>query len=95
LQERRLDPSDLGLVWIDVEGFEPEVVAGMSPVIERAIPLCLEFNAHVYGQIKAREFFSYLAKHYARAALVSDRQMEFRPIAELATPERTVDILFA
>lgn len=95
LRNRRLDPADLGLVWIDVEGFEAEAVAGMSPVVERAIPLCIEFNAHVYGRIKSREFFSYLAEHYVVAAIVSDRQIEFRPIAELCTPERTVDILFA
>lgn len=95
LRERRLDPSDFGLAWIDVEGFEPEAVAGMSPLIERSIPLCIEFNAHVYGQGKAREFFGYLAKHYTKAALVSDRKMEFRPTAEFSPPERTVDILFA
>lgn len=94
LRDRQLDPSDLGLVWIDVEGFEAEAVAGMSPVIERAIPLCIEFNAHVYGRIKSREFFSYLAEHYALAGLVSDR-IEFRPIAEFPLPDRTVDILFA
>ncbi|WP_434723057.1 FkbM family methyltransferase [Mesorhizobium sp. RIZ17] len=94
LRERRLDPDQFGMLWVDVEGFEPEAVAGMSPIIECAIPLCVEFNALVYGQTKAREFFSYLAKHYTRAAVVSDR-MQFRPVSELATPERTVDILFA
>ncbi|TGS94777.1 FkbM family methyltransferase [Mesorhizobium sp. M2D.F.Ca.ET.171.01.1.1] len=95
LRDRRLDPSDLGLVWIDVEGFEAEAAAGMSPVVERAIPLCIEFNAHVYGRGKSREFFSHLAEHYAMAAVVSDQQIKFRPIAELSTPERTADILFA
>ncbi|MGX5805333.1 FkbM family methyltransferase [Bradyrhizobium sp. Arg314] len=95
LHERQLDPYEFGLVWIDVEGFEPEAVTGMSSVIERAIPLCLEFNAPSYGQMKTREFLGYLRQHYSRAALVSDRQMELRPIVELAMPERTVDILFA
>lgn len=39
----RLDTSRIKYIWIDVEGFEPLVVAGASNILKRnAIPLYME-----------------------------------------------------
>jgi FkbM family methyltransferase len=39
-----VDPGDVGLLWIDVEGHEGRVLAGARRLVERSIPLVLELN---------------------------------------------------
>ena len=38
-----IDVQDIGLVWIDVEGFECEVLKGMSDILKRPIPVLFEY----------------------------------------------------
>src|SRR5262249_8112096 len=42
LQKHCVRPADVGLVLIDVEGFEPDVIAGASQVIGARVPLFVE-----------------------------------------------------
>src|SRR5262249_17393014 len=64
LQKHGVRPMDVGLVLIDVEGFEPEVIAGIPQVIEARVPLFIEFNSHVYGASATADLLRLLGRHY-------------------------------
>jgi FkbM family methyltransferase len=87
-------PADVGLVWIDVEGFEPEAVAGMASLTAAGIPLCLEFNRRRYGPDKTRAFVAALGRHYRHFAYMRWSRAEIRPVAELATGWRRDVVVF-
>jgi len=50
LAECEIQPDEIGLVWMDVEGYEPEALAGAEHVLAARVPICVEVNAHVYGE---------------------------------------------
>lgn len=39
-----VDPDEAGLLWIDVEGSEVEVLEGARTLVERSVPMVIEFN---------------------------------------------------
>src|SRR5262245_37387846 len=41
-------PVGRGLVWIDAEGYEPQAMAGLGPLLERAVPLVIEYARERY-----------------------------------------------
>lgn len=43
--ESVLDPTEVGLLWIDVQGHEGSVLRGATKLVERSIPVVLEFDA--------------------------------------------------
>jgi FkbM family methyltransferase len=44
VEDGRLDPADVGLVWIDAEGHEGAVLQGASTLTSRGAPLVMEFH---------------------------------------------------
>ena len=68
LDENGIHPADVGLIWMDIEGYEPVACRSMMPLIERAVPLYLEFSPDFYGE-QAAGFRAMLAGHYDRAIL--------------------------
>jgi FkbM family methyltransferase len=38
-----IEPGDIGLVWVDVQGHEPQVLAGATGLIESGVPLVIEY----------------------------------------------------
>ena len=43
VDEGRLDPARVGLLWLDVEGHELEVLQGAGTLLERSVPIVMEF----------------------------------------------------
>lgn len=49
LCKHNIDCNNIKYVWLDVEGFEPEVLEGAAKFFdEYKVPLCLEFNQDAY-----------------------------------------------
>jgi len=92
-KEAEVDPHDVTLVWMDVEGFEPQACRGMPALMSLATPIFMEFSPEFHGGADQREFAALLARHYARCMLF-DRQGQ-RPVtfAHLGDLERQCDIL--
>jgi len=57
-------PAQIGLMWIDVEGFEPEVIAGAESLIQASAPIFMEFNSDVYGEAQTKALLEHLSGHY-------------------------------
>ncbi len=49
LDRLAVEPAEIGLVWIDVEGFERQVLAGMPALLEARVPLFIEVLDHLYS----------------------------------------------
>ncbi len=87
----RLDTSRIKYIWIDVEGFEPLVVAGASNILKRnAIPLYMEFTPYLWS--KYGNFDGILnclnELGYTKYILIQDYlqgQKEIMPVSALRT----------
>lgn len=71
LADLEIEPAEIGLVWMDVEGYEPEALAGAERLLAARVPLCLEFNSHVYGPAGTAALLDRLAgAGYTRAMTI-------------------------
>lgn len=68
LADAGVGASDVGLVWIDVEGHEMPVLRGARSVMEAGVPICFEYSGKVYDAPARAELAAMLARHY-RAAI--------------------------
>jgi hypothetical protein len=55
--DSELDPGRVGLLWIDVEGHETEVLEGASAILGRSVPVVVEFSAHRFRQLGGLDAF--------------------------------------
>lgn len=94
LAQRKIAPQDVGLVWLDVEGYEPEALAGMQQILAARVPICLEYHGHDYSNDEAAELLRLLAGHYYEVALVNGRRLIFQPVSKLRPHGQGIDLLF-
>lgn len=93
LDEQGIDISEVGMVWIDVQGHEPQVCEGMPRVLSAGVPLVIEFNVEDYGDAGTRAFTGHLAQYYDSFIDVADAEPGARPIEDLATLPKVADVL--
>lgn len=79
LAEAGISPDAVGLVWMDIEGYEPVACRSMLSLLKRGVPLYMEFSPAFYGG-EAEAFRAELARHYRRAFLF----IEDEPVREVA-----------
>jgi FkbM family methyltransferase len=91
--ELGLRPADVTLMLIDVEGFEPQVIAGLGPWLAHRIPLLIEFAPQRYMPEQRAAFIERLTTHYTRCYALNSPDSEPRDIAALAAIDRFSDIL--
>jgi FkbM family methyltransferase len=85
-------PSPVGLVWIDVEGFEPSVLRGMESLMRQGTPVVVETNPHLYkGGIA--DLTGLLAPHYSHFVDLGSTQPSGRPLDEMGTIAWQHDLL--
>jgi FkbM family methyltransferase len=92
LQTLGVAPSKVGLVWIDVEGYEPQVLDGLAGIIAASVPLTFEFNPGRYSGRMRERLVTLLARHYSIVHSLG-RGDATAPIAALASREHTDDVL--
>jgi hypothetical protein len=85
--------DDIGLIWIDVEGYEPEAVAGLGALIERAVPLALEYAPQRYSPAARDELIACLVKHYTVLHRLSGPGGTGEPVSALAEIRDFTDVL--
>jgi FkbM family methyltransferase len=74
LAEAGVSVAEVGLVWLDVEGHELEVLKGMGPLLEREVPVVLEFSLVLHGASGVKELKALLAPHYHSAVILRDKR---------------------
>lgn len=94
LQDVDVASEAISLVWMDIEGFEPVAVRSMRTLLDRAVPIYMEFSPDFYGPQGTRDFVDFLGQYYS-TCIVSDRgKREQRPVSGLASLTRQCDVLF-
>jgi FkbM family methyltransferase len=87
-----LSPSQVGLVKIDVEGHELQVLRGMAGLRAGRVPLMIEFTGGLLGPGRIEEFRAWLAPVYQRAVCLDGKQSPCRP-DELALADEQHDLV--
>lgn len=63
--EKNLSPKDVKYIWIDTEGFEPQVLFGMKNILtENPAPIFMEFNPQYWQKSGYYEKFVALLKKF-------------------------------
>jgi FkbM family methyltransferase len=57
-------PEQVGVVWIDVEGYEPQAIRGLGEFLERRVPLVIEYSPSRYSPEDQAALSELLEKHY-------------------------------
>lgn len=91
LNKLGIHKHDIGLVWIDVEGYEAEVLKGWPSLA--GIPVCIECTP------RSKDFPEALLGQYRQWAKPQSRRLTWRSIDSFDRsqfkPEETLDLLFA
>jgi FkbM family methyltransferase len=64
LTQARVDPAQVGVVWIDVEGYEPEAIRGLGAFLDAGVPLVIEYSPGRYTEEARHALCDLLAGHY-------------------------------
>ena len=87
--DKKISPKDVKYIWIDTEGFEPQVLLGAKNILtENPAPVFMEFNPHVWQQSgyfdKMVEFLKGLYEGYIwTAKSLANNNIEVYPIEKL------------
>jgi FkbM family methyltransferase len=94
IEQAGVADADIGLVWMDIEGYEPIACRSMQSLFERRIPVHMEFTGEYYGPEKAAEFVSFLARFYESCLIFyNDDSEERRKVADIPLHREQFDIL--
>lgn len=74
LSDHDVDPSDIGLVWMDIEGAEPAALRSMEPITARQVPLAMEFSPALYGPQGTADLIDFLAARYPRCVSFAEHR---------------------
>ncbi|CAN7400865.1 FkbM family methyltransferase [Pararhizobium sp. LjRoot255] len=82
LTEATVAPEEIGLIWMDIEGYEPFAARSMRPLLERRVPFYMEFSPVFYGPDGSAAFIDHLAQFYDNCIVFfGDRQVEMKVTA--------------
>ena len=96
LRELGLRAGDIGLIWMDVEGYEPQALEGLGAILTGAVPIVFEFSPHRYDAATKARLVERLAAHYRHLHRLSDLAAQpaaAAPIGALAAIEAADDVL--
>ncbi|RCW82310.1 FkbM family methyltransferase [Phyllobacterium bourgognense] len=94
LAETGTNPDDIGLIWMDIEGYEPLACHSMQALFARRIPLYMEFSPTFYGPNQSAAFVQFLAEFYEDCLIFrEDNNSTPAKVREIPTNEKQFDVL--
>jgi FkbM family methyltransferase len=87
-----ITPDKIGLVWVDVEGYELQVLDGLDALIARSVPIAFEFKPSHYSAAAREQLAARLARHYTVVHSLGRRDPP-APVASIAARAGTDDLL--
>ncbi|TXI07552.1 MAG: FkbM family methyltransferase [Rhizobium sp.] len=94
LLQAGVDPADVGLIWMDIEGYEPVACRSMGTLMDRKVPLYMEFTPAFYGKVQAGDFIALLAGHYSECLAFFEEGERVMKVVELPVEGEQFDVLF-
>jgi FkbM family methyltransferase len=93
LDELGIRPEQVGLVWIDAEGYEPHVLHGLGELLTKRVPIAFEFAPQRYSAETKRTLVDLLARHYTAMHRLTGEAGNRAGIEALATIDSIDDVL--
>ncbi|TCD10977.1 FkbM family methyltransferase [Oricola cellulosilytica] len=97
LKSAGISEADLSLVWIDAEGYEPQICRSMINLMRRQVPMMVEFSPEFYGPAGTRDFADMLGDFYETCVMFERAGQRLQTVVrtrDLATLKSQRDILF-
>lgn len=92
LRERGLAPQDVGLVWVDVQGGEADVLAGARGLVEAGVPFACEFHPGLMRRLGRLDAFYREVRAFGQVQVLGEgRRFEPAGLPVLAD-ERGLDL---
>jgi FkbM family methyltransferase len=92
LKQEAIAPEQIGVIWIDTEGFEPQVVQGLGDFLGR-VPLLIEYAPKRYAAEDAVRLRDLLQQHYTTLYRLGPGTPAAEPLSALASIGGITDIL--
>ncbi|MFW2228414.1 FkbM family methyltransferase [Rhizobium sp. CRRU65] len=89
-----IDPAAIGLVWMDIEGYEPVACRSMRPLLTRRVPLYMEFTPLFYGAEGTKAFISMLSGFYENCLVIFEDREEEMKVRDLPGEFDQYNVLF-
>ncbi|MGO6714989.1 FkbM family methyltransferase [Rhizobium ruizarguesonis] len=89
-----VDTAAIGLVWMDIEGYEPVACRSMQPLLARRVPLYMEFTPLFYGPEGMKAFISMLSGFYEDCLVVFEDREEEMKVRDLPGEFDQYNVLF-
>jgi FkbM family methyltransferase len=93
LQDACVPLEKIGLVWIDIEGYEAIACLSMTALMERNIPIYAVLSPELYHRDHGSSFVRYLATYYRRCVLLTDAEPRIVNVADIPLDLGSVRVL--
>ncbi|OYR08578.1 methyltransferase, FkbM family domain protein [Brucella grignonensis] len=93
LQEYGIVANDVGLVWMDIEGYEPVAIGTMQELMSRRVPIYTEFTSEFYGPETARKFVEMLSSFYENCLIFLGDEISEIKVREIPLNREQFDVL--
>ncbi|GAC1042926.1 FkbM family methyltransferase [Rhizobium sp. No.120] len=94
LLQAGVDPADIGLIWMDIEGYEPVACRSMGILMARKVPLYMEFTPAFYGKDQTKDFIADLTGYYGECLAFFESGERIMKVVELPMAGEQFDVLF-
>ncbi|EJN06220.1 FkbM family methyltransferase [Phyllobacterium sp. YR531] len=93
LYDTNVSLQQIGLIWMDIEGYEPVACKSMRTLLTSNVPVYMEFSPVYYGEDQSIAFIQYLAGFYEDCLIFRDGSIEAIKVSALPFNEPQFDIL--
>jgi len=93
LDEAGVRADDIGLVWMDIEGYEPVAIRSMRDLMARRVPIYTEFSPDFYPPGQAEAFVRLLAEYYEDCLVYFEDVSTPTKVRDIPVGENQLDIL--
>lgn len=93
LKDVHVDPEEIGLIWMDIEGYEPVACRSMEMLLRRRVPLYMEFSPAFYGPQQTVTFVSELSGFYDRCIVFFESGSREMKVRDIPVDQEQFDIL--
>ncbi|TXR49022.1 FkbM family methyltransferase [Phyllobacterium endophyticum] len=93
LQDAGVPPDRIGLVWIDIEGYEAIACLSMRRLMARSVPIYAVLSPDLYHRDHGTSLIRYLATYYNRCVLLTGTKTRMISISDIPLDLGTVRVL--
>lgn len=87
-----IDPEMIGLIWMDAEGFEDEILSACSSLLSRRTPMAFEFTPGFYDDEKRLSIIRRIFNAYSDISIIDGDRFHPIGLAEAMILMRRVDL---